>query len=376
MKLDRDISMIPKWIKVLFLIILLSFLFLPELSKQSSILQFKNIDKFVNEKRELSSKPDLDSISLLEFPEKYEAYYNDHFGYRKFLITSNNYIKTFYFNESSNKKVIIGKEGWLFYNINNIYSDYQGKELLSNKQMKTIRDTLLARQNRFESMGKKYYVFFIPNKIQIYPEYLKEEVKRGNSCLDQFLSFIDKDSLPVYDLKEVLLAHKDSVLLYQKIDSHWNRNGGFLASNNVLRVLKQDFPELGLLSKEKYTINEVEKVQGDLAGMIGVQTFMNNSKFNYRLKTKNNKRVKKFNEIKYNTKYKQSFCYDNESVNDLNLLVFNDSYVSYYHQFLSEGFGKSSFYWTHNLNQYKELTSSADVIIQIVAERSLLKAFK
>ena len=71
----------------------------------------------VNEKRKLAVFPELslEQEAISSFPEKFEIYFNDHFGARKHLIHIHHYIKTMWLKRSPVEKVLIGKDDWLFY---------------------------------------------------------------------------------------------------------------------------------------------------------------------------------------------------------------------------------------------------------------------
>ena len=76
------------------------------------------------ENRVLASRPELtlDRAALAEFPAKFEAYFNDHFGYRQRLIHWLNIIKVAGLGVSPSPNVILGQDGWLFHG--GLYLDY------------------------------------------------------------------------------------------------------------------------------------------------------------------------------------------------------------------------------------------------------------
>ncbi|MFZ0133945.1 MAG: hypothetical protein WAK95_15510 [Desulfobacterales bacterium] len=69
-----------------------------------------------NEKRLLAEPPELrfEWEAASEFPNKYEAYYNDHFGFRQWLIQRyNRYMKKIFGGRYINPKVLSGDDGWM-----------------------------------------------------------------------------------------------------------------------------------------------------------------------------------------------------------------------------------------------------------------------
>ena len=67
----------------------------------------------VQDNRGLAKKPDLASLKLVQIPAQFEAYFNDHFGFRNALISRYNKLLNRYFGGKSGK-VTLGERKWLF----------------------------------------------------------------------------------------------------------------------------------------------------------------------------------------------------------------------------------------------------------------------
>ena len=67
------------------------------------------------ENRTLAEKPVFRLNEYDQYPKAYEAYLNDTLPFRDQLIQLNSRINYFGFRKASNENVIVGKEGWLFY---------------------------------------------------------------------------------------------------------------------------------------------------------------------------------------------------------------------------------------------------------------------
>ena len=102
----------------------------------------------LEENRVLSTRPELtpDRSKLAEFPAKFEAYFNDQFGFRKRLIYWLNFTKVAALGVSPNPKVIFGRNGWMFYGDTDI-PYFRALTPLSPAQ-------LLAWQERLEEESK------------------------------------------------------------------------------------------------------------------------------------------------------------------------------------------------------------------------------
>ncbi|MCH7534214.1 MAG: hypothetical protein IH948_00415 [Bacteroidetes bacterium] len=193
--------------------------------------------------------------------------------------------------------------------------------------------------------------------------------------LDQFMDYMSQSNLNILDLRNDLLEAKVDNLLYQKTDSHWNHNGAFVAYKSIMNLLQEKGIDIKSPDKDSYTISEIPIEKGDLATMLGLSPFYNNTKFVY---TPNDDVPK--------IKFQSTPAYDNNKLSyKLNyiattglketprLLVFNDSFVTYILRFLSTGFGRSAFYWTYDFNKDVINQEKPDIVISIMVERSLYK---
>ena len=68
----------------------------------------------IKEKRTLAAKPQFDLQRPWEYLVKFEAYFNDHFGFRSQLVQTHNLLTYWLFRTSPLPKVIVGRQGWLF----------------------------------------------------------------------------------------------------------------------------------------------------------------------------------------------------------------------------------------------------------------------
>ncbi|MBM5782708.1 MAG: hypothetical protein FJ368_04720, partial [Pelagibacterales bacterium] len=115
----------------IFLIIVFTLILL--VPSFDSIFHFSPI-KDLFEKRKMAIKPEIPkSFSELKiYPKQFESFFNDNYGFRKTLISWHNKITDKVFNESPLARVIIGKEGWLYFDNENSILDIQGKAILED----------------------------------------------------------------------------------------------------------------------------------------------------------------------------------------------------------------------------------------------------
>jgi alginate O-acetyltransferase complex protein AlgJ len=362
-----------KYIKSFFVGFFLLILVLPVFQMLTGLTPFSSIEKHMKEKRLMAPKPVLSSDSLNLFPEKYSTYFDDHFGFRKPLILVNNYIKTIQFNISNHKKVIIGKDGWFFYNDQGSLADHTGQEKLSKIELEKIKTSLELKKKHCDSIGAKFYFVVLPDKMSVYSEYLPNHITCTDSTrLNQLIDYLKDSKTPVISVKEALLGKSKEHHIFQKIDSHWNRNGAFIATQHIIKRLKSDFPSLNPPSYHQFKVSAVDKVSGDLAGMLGLVPLLPNTKFNYIPQFESlKKRLPQTDYIHYKVGYKKTFKYEIPNSISPKLLVFNDSYVSYIHGFLSDHFSNSTFLWTHDFKTDAIEIEKPDIIIYMMVERSI-----
>lgn len=208
-----------------------------------------SLDK--SEKRNLAPKPRFDITHPFDFPKKFQRYFNDHFAPRSLMIRWSNLLKVKYFKISPVPKVIIGKEGWLFYRSElagdgNTIEDYQGRLLFSPAQLQKIRTNIQYKAEWCRKRGIYFLVVLIPNKETVYSRYLPSHIRKGpQTRLEQLREYFSrKPGLPVLDITDELLAHKHERQLYYKGGTHWNQYGAYYGYRAIMKRIAQEFPEM------------------------------------------------------------------------------------------------------------------------------------
>jgi len=231
-----------------------------------------------NENRQFAKFPELKGIAgLKSFLAGVEAYFNDHFGFRKRLVAWNNQWKHDWFHEAPFSSVLAGRDGWLFFTSDQMVEHFTGLARLTAEDLDTWQTLLEARRDWLARLGTKYVFVIAPDKPSVYPEYLPDWLKKGEQPLklDQFISHMKANStVPVLDLRGPLLAAKSTSLVYPLTDTHWNSLGAFIACREIIQTLSHEFPELLLqpLSLDAFERKPLPAYQGDLARMAGQMT--------------------------------------------------------------------------------------------------------
>ena len=235
---------------------------------------FVGLDSTVppNENRRFARFPDFkDFRELKPFIGGLEDYFNDHFGFRKRLVTWNNEWKHELFHEAPFSSVITGRDGWLFLASYRMIEHYCGLSRLSQQDLESWQKLLEARREWLAGQGAKYVFVIAPDKHSIYPEYLPEWLKRGPqpSKLDQFVEYMRKHStLEVLDLRPALMAAKKTNLVYSLTDTHWSAFGAFIAYQELIKAVSRQMPCSAPLPIESFESKPLVQ-QGDLARLAG-----------------------------------------------------------------------------------------------------------
>ena len=227
--------------KLYFLVptaIILLMIYIPFVSN----VFYSNTDMLDN--RVLNKKPETFTRS---FATDFENYYNDTFAGRKKLIKKLAKIKMKLKFDS--ETFIHGQDDWMFYDSGKVpdgYTliDYFGAIQFSEAQLKEMAEGIKAAERYYKARGIDYVIVVIPNKENLYAEYMPERLQTervsDESRMDKAVKYLQKHTdVKIINLKYALEKAKTDVpvKLYFKRDSHWNGVGAYYAFNEVLRVL-------------------------------------------------------------------------------------------------------------------------------------------
>ncbi len=229
----------------------------------------------LEENRHLATKPELklDQRVLAAFPGKVEAYFNDHFGFRKRLIQWLALAKVKGLSVTSTPTVILGKSGWLFFASESAVSSYRATRPFSLEQLEQYRRLIEARRDWLAGRGARYLIVIAPNKDTIYPEFMPETYNKLNprSRLDQLVDYMrERSSVPILDVRDELRRTKKAERVYDITDSHWNPRGAYVAYARIMETISEWFPEARVTPRSQFRDVARNGPGGDLARMLGI----------------------------------------------------------------------------------------------------------
>ena len=238
----NDVSNTPtsmRWVNVVLIGLFTAMLWLPALDA------FCHIDwtRPRNENRAMAvfPKPPTGWHGLQVYVGGLEAYFNDHFGFRKCLVQWNYKFRAKVFKDKNTRDVLIGKNGWLFYAAGDAIDHYSGLLQFTPQQLHDWQVLLERRRDWLARRGIAYLFVVTPDKHTIYPEELPDWVVKVHpqTKLDQFIAYMHEHSaVPILDLREVVRNAKE-------IASYLFENRCTLESLRQLRGLSGTHADLG-----------------------------------------------------------------------------------------------------------------------------------
>ena len=206
-----------------------------------------------------------------------EAFFNEHFGFRQWIVEANARATVALFGESPNPKIVIGKNGWLFYARPGYMDDYRGIHPFNQDEVDKWVAALEARHYYLASKGIPYLFVIAANKHLVYPELVPEKYNRINttSHTDQVIAALKARGSPVnvLDLRESQLeARKTGEQIYYTHDTHWTDTGAYYGYRALSEKISQLLPDFEPLAPDRIGWEDDWEVWADLTRQMGILT--------------------------------------------------------------------------------------------------------
>ena len=225
------------------------------------------------------------SRSIKDFPKEFEKWLNDRIGFRKRLIQVYQAARYYGWTPgllskpgagtglaavgvmghlsqgpaavSGQDRVLIGRDGWLFYQTDKVINDYRGTNLFTEKELARWKQVLTERRDWLAKRGIRYVFVIAPNKHSVYPEFMPRSINKvsDESRLKQLAEYMARESdVVVLNLRDPLIEAKSQHRVFHKTDTHWNAFGAFTGAREILLPLKAWFPEVRVPAIDDYQI--------------------------------------------------------------------------------------------------------------------------
>ena len=301
---------------------------------------------------------------LADFPdpfsrEGFENWFNDNIGFRGTFVSLHANIMYHLFRLSPSQKIVIGKQGWLFYTGDNNLKIADGTYPLTQEELDEITTGQREVRDFLKDRNCDYYLILPPSKVSVYYEYLKGNYDVKDTPADVAEREIyRKTGVNVINLKERLLGAKKTETVFLKTDTHWNQVGAYEAYEEIHDRL---FPDLGKPEVEIYDT----LVKGEFSNMMGASGLLPDEETRgVRIVAPNAKLTKKTDG--------REFIYHNEMGNGQTCLMFGDSLFGAdwnIKELLAEDFTDFIFIWTYDFDAEKIEKYSPDIVLYDMGER-------
>lgn len=340
------------------------------------------------EKRKLAGRPALPSSleGLTTYPERFEKYYEDNFGFREPLIATYNWLYLKLLAKSPTPRVTVGKQGWLFFNDDHTLDDFLGLRPISTDTLEQWRRVITDRNEWLADRGIVYLPVIIPYKMMIYPDKMPSRIQKRSSitALDQLMSYLSKfgQKKEILDLRTPLLEARKTRQVYFKTDTHWNPDGAFTAYGAMLDRIKIGLPAVNILRYNDMVPQHVRHA-GDITMLLHLSETLSEEAVRYDMLSPCSTGYTKLHDYIHP---QQQFA-NNEvflpvkngcAERPLSALVIHDSFGLFLRPYLNESFGKVIYSNYADFGDLKELIHShqPDLVIDSRVARNINSMLK
>ena len=296
------------------------------------------------------------------FGNDFNAWFNDRFNMRSRFIDwyDNRLLLCKYW---ITKKVVKGKDGWLFYGTPEALDSYTNNNYFTDEDLEKIKSYLSKIQKYCEENGKNFYFVIPPDKPKVYGEFYNDKITQVNPTgrAEQLTEYLNKQNIKTIYLKDTLVKNKDKGNLYYRHDTHWTSFGSYFGYLDIINLLKKDFKNLEVYKNPTYKESfNASDLNNSLPKILRVE-----ENIDYKLvdTSKGNTTCKLDGK---NVKSMEICTTPNKN---LKVLVFRDSFMGFVIPYLSISFKESKYVWQYDVNP--SLMKDADIIILEVLERFL-----
>lgn len=139
-------------------------------------------------------------------------YFEDHFALRSDMITANSLLQAKLFGTSASSKITVGSDGWLYFNGD--LNDFQGQNLMKERELINIAHNLKLMQDYYSLLGKNMLFTIAPNKSSLYPEHMPSNIiksqETGNA--ERLIPYLEEQEIHYVNLFD-LFEEQDECLM-------------------------------------------------------------------------------------------------------------------------------------------------------------------
>lgn len=236
-----------------------------------------------DENRTLSPAPrrELSTQALKEFPRSFEAFYDDRFGFRNFLVRQFHTVNFGWLGIADPEQVVKGKDGWLYLGRKVLIDESRGLNPLKADEAEAWAKKIDSIRQWQEGRGGHFLFVLVPDKQRVFPEFLPDWYRTAETRRkEQLIDALSHRGTPLLDLTDTLRSAKrnDDDSIWLKTDTHWSGVGAWVGYRAIFDRLSDTMPSLHPLTRDDVALvnepglgSEAWRSTGDLAGLLGVR---------------------------------------------------------------------------------------------------------
>jgi hypothetical protein len=240
----------------------------------------------LSENRVLAQWPKAPSgvLGIREATKGLENYIQDHFPPRAHLISALS-LARYNLGYSGFGRVVVGRDGWLFYNDGSNFGLYRGKRRLSQDEQAAWTSGFKERAEWLRDRNAKFYMLIAPQKQSVYPEKMPRWLPpAGKTEINDILNASRRNGIDqvIYPL-DALKAVKSQAAVYGPFDTHWTGLGAYVGYVSLMNRLAVDDARFRPLLLSSFTPKQLPPlaVARDLALMLGIAESVQHDRVNF-----------------------------------------------------------------------------------------------
>lgn len=177
------------------------------------VTKINQAEKSEVENRNLASWPEISRENLLrgQLAPALEKYFEDRFFGRDILLKISYAYNTFLKEHYENDAAWVGEDNWLFYKNEDSLRLCQNMVLFQDEEYPLIQQNLTNMHQWMTEQGIKFYMIYLPNKEDVYGEYMGHHIKKRTrpeadrfSLVVDYLQQHEAPLVPIYPLNRML----------------------------------------------------------------------------------------------------------------------------------------------------------------------------
>jgi hypothetical protein len=326
------------------------------------------------ENRELAAFPRIDRspASVAALPAAFSAWFDDHFGFRSWLVRWYGESRLFVLRTSPSSAVVEGRDGWFFYGDDKSVEDYANVEPMTDEAVANWRAAILRARDWLRARNIAYVFTITPDKHVIYGDEMPSTLARVGelSRTDQLFTALQDTGLAI-DVRNVELEAKTRERVYQQTDTHWNDRGALVAYQRIIGAVRARVPRTPpAWTRADFTAVD-RAIEGlDLAGMMGLTRVLR--EIDLALVPRRPRRARVVEPAGAKPTDEEGRLIT--EIDDPSLpraVIFRDSFTSRLVPFLSEHFSRAVYLWQNDFDASVIAAERPDVVIQQIVGRHL-----